>query len=66
MLKIPEAYQNSKAKSKLVYDLYAKILFCNQKLPVYQVVDKIEYKKTQHFTVAFIRYFGYVPSKLIG
>ncbi|MEO9514094.1 MAG: AraC family transcriptional regulator [Flavobacteriaceae bacterium] len=43
----------------------AKTLICDQKLPVYQVADKIGYKNPQHFTAAFKKYFGYVPSKLI-
>lgn len=44
----------------------AKTLICDKKLPVYQVADKIGYKNPQHFTAAFKRYYGYVPSKLIG
>jgi AraC-like DNA-binding protein len=43
----------------------AKTLICDYKLPVYQVADRVGYKNPQHFTAAFKRHYGYVPSKLI-
>lgn len=43
----------------------AKVLIQDHKLPVYQVADMVGYKNPQHFTVAFKKHFGYVPSKLM-
>jgi AraC-like DNA-binding protein len=44
----------------------AKSLICDYKMPVYQVADRVGYKNPQHFTAAFKKHFGYVPSKLMG
>lgn len=42
----------------------AKQLILEQNLTINQVSDIVGYKNPQHFTAAFKKYFGYVPSKL--
>ncbi|UZR96364.1 helix-turn-helix domain-containing protein [Chondrinema litorale] len=44
----------------------AKMMLITKKMNVSEVADMVGYKNPQHFTAAFKRYFGYVPSKLIG
>lgn len=42
----------------------AKILLHQKKLSISEVAYNVGYKNPQHFTVAFKKYYGYLPSKL--
>ncbi len=42
----------------------AKEYILDHNLPIYQVADLVGYKNPQHFTVAFKKHFGFVPSTL--
>lgn len=42
----------------------AKLMLIKKEMKVSEVADMIGYKNPQHFTVAFKKHFGYLPSKL--
>lgn len=46
--------------------LKAKQLLLDSNTTINEVADFIGYKNPQHFTTAFKRHFGYVPSKLFA
>lgn len=42
----------------------AKVMLTQKSMNISEVAYEVGYKNPQHFTVAFKKYFGYVPSKL--
>jgi AraC-like DNA-binding protein len=42
----------------------AKEILSKRGMNISEVAYEVGYKNPQHFTVAFKKYFGYVPSKL--
>lgn len=42
----------------------AKLMLTHKNMNVSEVADRVGYKNPQHFTAAFKKHFGYVPSKL--